>query len=170
MVGCSECGGFVEANFVKHPGGSFVPASDEDKEFADKIGAGEVVKLKMTRMRNYRFFKKWMSLVRLAFDFWEPPELPNDPEKRWMKNITPEKNFDRFRKDLTIRAGYYDATYRLDGSVRIEAKSVSWGSMSEDEFEKLYSATIDVVLDQIYKNETAETLEYLVDQVMAYAA
>ena len=160
----------MEAKFIKLPGGYLVPASDEDKEFVDKIKVGTVVKLKFTRFRNYQFHKKWMSLVRLAYDSWEPPELPEDPEKRWMKKVTPQKNFDRFRKDLTIRAGYYDASYRLDGTVRIEAKSVSWVSMSEEEFEKLYSATINVVLDQIYKNETAETLEFLVDQVMAYAA
>ncbi len=168
----------MEANFIKHPGGSFVPASDEDKEFADKIGAGEVVKFKFTKMRNYQFFKKWHSLVRLAFDYWEPPELPEDPEKRWMKKITPEKNYERFRKDLTIRAGYYDATFRLDGTVRIEADSIAWGSMTEETFKKLYSATINVVLAQIYLWDTeeaedqtpAEWLESLVDQVMAYAA
>ncbi len=160
----------MEAHFIKHPGGSFVPAYDEDKDFADKIKAGEVVKLKLTRMRNYQFFKKWWSLVQLAYDYWEPPELPDDHEKKWMKDVTPEKNLDRFRKDLIIRAGYFDAFYRLDGTVRIEAKSISFASMSEDEFEKLYSATIDVVLDQIYREYTKEMLESLVDQVMSYAA
>ncbi len=160
----------MEAHFIKHPGGAFVPASDEDKEFADKIGAGEVVKLKFTRMRNYQFFKKWHSLVRLAFDYWEPPELPDDPEKPWMKEVTLQKSYERFRKDITIRAGYFYATYRLDGTVRIEAESIAWGSMTEETFEKLYSATIDVVLGQIYMNYTEEMLESLVDQVMAYAA
>lgn len=160
----------MEANFIKHPGGAFVPASDEDKEFADKIRAGEVVRLKFTRMRNYQFFKKWHSLVRLAFDYWEPTELPEDPEKRWMKNVTPQKNYERFRKDITIRAGYFYAVYRLDGTMRIEAESIAWGSMTEETFEKLYSATIDVVLGQIYMDYSEEMLESLVDQVMSYAA
>jgi len=31
----------VEANFVKYPGGSFVPATETDKELADKIKTGE---------------------------------------------------------------------------------------------------------------------------------
>ena len=87
-----------------------------------------------------------------------------------MKDVTPQKNYERFRKDITIRAGYFYATYRLDGRWRIEAESIAWGSMTEETFEKLYSATIDVVLGQIYMNYTEKMLESLVDQVMAYAA
>jgi len=162
--------GTVIAHFVKHPGGSFVPATDEDKAFADKIGAGEIVKLKMTRARNYQFHKKYFSLLNLAFDFFEPPPIPGDPEKKWMKDVVPEKNFERFRKDIAILAGYYDATYRVDGSVRIEAKSISFGSMSEDEFERLYSATVDVVLKHVCTQFTGKMLDEVVDQVLSFAA
>ncbi|KKK54623.1 hypothetical protein LCGC14_3082830, partial [marine sediment metagenome] len=49
-------------------------------------------------------------------------------------------------------------------------ESIAWGSMTEETFEKLYSATIDVVLGQIYMDYTEKMLESLVDQVMAYAA
>ena len=159
-----------EANFIKIPGGHLIPASDSDKEIVDKIKAGVVIRVKFSQMRNYGYHKKWFALANLAFDFWEPPELPADQTKSWMKNVTPQKNFDRFRKDLTIRAGYYDAFYRLDGTVRIEAKSISFGSMTQEEFEKLYSATVDVVLGQIYKDYSEEMLESLVDQVMSFAA
>lgn len=160
----------MEASFIKLPGGHLVPASDADKKIVDKIKAGQVLRFKFSRMRNYQFHKKWFALINLAFDYWEPPEIPEDPEKQWMKKVTPEKNFDRFRKDITIRAGYYDAFFRIDGTVRIEAKSISFADMSEDEFEKLYSATVDVVLGQIYKDYSEEMLESLVDQVLAFAA
>jgi len=160
----------VKANFVKTREGYLIPVSEEDKELLDKIGAGEIVQLTYSRMRNYRFHKKWFALVNLAYDYWEPIPLPDDPEKKWMRDITPERNFERFRKDITIRAGYYNAFYRIDGTVRIEAKSISWASMNEDEFEKLYSATIDVVLGQFYINYTEEMLDSLVDQAMAFAA
>ena len=159
----------MEANFIKLTGGHLVPASDQDKAIIDKIKVGQVLKFTFTRMRNYKFHKKWFALVGLAFDYWEPTALPDDPEKKWMKRVTPEKNFDRFRKDITIRAGHYDAYYRLDGSVRIEAKSISFGDMSEETFEKLYSDTINVVLKQIYKNYTEDDLNSLVAQVMSFS-
>ena len=160
----------MEANFIKIQGGHLVPASDQDKEIVDKIKAGQVVSVKFSRMRNYQFFKKWWALVNFAFDYWESPELHADPERKWMKKVKPEKNLDRFRKDLTILAGYYEAHYRLDGSVRIEAKSISFSNMSEDEFEKLYSATIDVVLKSVCTQYTEEMLDSVVDQALSFAA
>ena len=160
----------VKANFLKLPNGSLVPASDADKELLDKIKSGQIVTLIYSRMRNYQFHKKWWALVSFAFDYWEPPEIEPDPEKKWMKSVTPEKSMERFRKDLTIMAGYYDATYRVDGSVRIEAKSISFGSMSEDEFEKLYSATVDVVLKHVCTQFTGKMLDEVVDQVLSFAA
>ena len=154
----------MEANFTKLANGSLVPASEADAELLTKIKIGAIVKLKLTRMRNYKFHRKFFALVSFAFDYWEPAEIP-DP--RW-PDIIPEKNMDRFRKDLIIRAGYYDATYRLNGDIRIEAKSIAFANMSEDEFEKLFSATIDVVLKEVCTQYTDEMLRGVVDQTLAF--
>jgi len=69
-------------------------------------------------------------------------------DPRW-KGIVPEKSFDRFRADIQILAGHYEAKYRIDGSVRIESKSVSFARMTDKSFEELYSAVIDVGLKHI---------------------
>ena len=49
---------------------------------------------------------------------------------------------------------------------------MSFGNMDQDEFEGLYSKTIDVVLTRIYRsvmpNMTAEKLRAAVDAVLAY--
>lgn len=166
----------MKINLVKVVGGAefaataLVPVTDEDRELLGKIGAGEIVTVELRRMRNYQFFRKWWALVNFAFDYWEPPNLPDDPDRTWLRKVAPQKSKDRFRKDLTILAGYYDAHYRLDGSVRIEAKSISFGSMTEDEFEKLYSATIDVVLKHVLTNYTEPELQYVVDEALRFAA
>ena len=83
--------------------------------------------------------------------------------------VCPQKNPERFRKDVIILAGYFDATYRLDGDVRIEAKSISFASMSEDEFEKLYSATIDVILKHVCTQFDGKMLDEVVEQALAFA-
>ena len=154
----------AEGHFIKLPNGALVPANDTDKELLDKIKAGQVVKLTLTRIRNYQFHKKFFAMLNFAFDYWEPEE---GAVNKW--GVDPEKNFDRFRKDVIVLAGYYDATHRLNGDVRIEAKSISFGSMSEDEFEKLYSSCVDVILKHVCTQYDGKMLDQVVDQAMAFA-
>ncbi len=154
----------MDAHFIKLPNDALVPASEEDKELLSKIKAGRVVKLTLTRIRNYKFHKKFFALLDFAYSYWEPDE---GSFNKW--GVVPEKNPERFRKDVIILAGYFDATYRLDGDVRIEAKSISFASMSEDEFEKLYSATIDVILKHVCPQFDGKMLDEVVDQAMSFA-
>jgi len=158
----------AEAFFIKQPNGTLMPAYDSDRELMSKIKIGAPVKLKLTRARNYKFHRKYFALVNFAFDYWEPTKI-EDAESKWLRHVTPEKNLDRFRADLTILAGHHNAFFRVDGSTRIEAKSISFGSMSEDEFEKLYSATIDVILKHICTEFTGKMLDEVVDQALAFA-
>ena len=96
---------------------------------------------------NIKFHRKFFALMHLAFDYWEPPK--HGEGSALSDKMAIERNFDRFRYDVTILAGYYDATYRLNGDVRLEAKSISFGSMSEDDFEDLYSKVIDVIINRV---------------------
>ena len=59
-------------------------------------------------------------------------------------------NSDRLRKDLIIEAGFYDEWTDLQGVVQREAKSISFGSMKEDEFQDLYSRVIDVIVQYFH--------------------
>ena len=56
-----------------------------------------------------------------------------------------------YRANLTVLAGFYDSYYKIDGSVRIEAKSLSYGSMKQEEFEQFYNAVINAALKNIFK-------------------
>ena len=156
----------MEAHFIKAQN-SLIPATEEDAELLKKIKLGEVVKLKYTKARNYQFHKKFMALMQLAFDYWEVPEESTAPV--YLRDTHPQKNFERFRKDITILAGYYDSTFRVNGDVRIEAKSIAFGSMDEEEFEKLYNACIDVILKKVCTNYSEDELRSVVDQVLGFA-
>ena len=153
----------MEAHFIKMPNNALVPAGDQDAELLSKIKQGEVVKLKLTRVRNYLFHKKFFVMLNLGFDYWEPSGSFN----KW--GVVPEKNFDRFRKDVIVLAGYYEATYRLNGDTRIEAKSISFSNMDETTFEELYSACIDVILKHVCSQFDGQMFDDVVDQVMALA-
>ena len=153
----------MEAHFIKSGPYSLQCASEADAELLTKIKAGEVVKLKLTRPRNYLFHKKFFAMLNFAYDYWDPKVSFN----KW--DIEPAKNFDRFRKDVIVLAGFFDYTYRLNGDTRFEAKSISFGSMSEDEFEKLYSACVDVILQYVCTQYDGKMLDEVVEQAMAFA-
>ena len=153
----------MDAFFIK-TGHALAPASEADAELLSKIKAGETVKLTLTRPRNVGFHRKFFALMNLAFDYFEPP--PHGEGSALAERIEVQKNFDRFRKDITILAGHYEATYRLNGDVRVEAKSISFGSMSQDEFEHLYSKCIDVILAKVCTQFTEEQLRKSVEDMV----
>ena len=140
----------MEAIFKK-VNGALHPANESDREILKKFPAGSPVRVKITRVRNYEFLKKYFALLNLAFDYWEPDE-----------DHVGEKNFERFRKDVIILAGFYEQYVRVDGSTRIEPKSISFGSMSEDEFADLYTKTIDALVKYVLPRFTGQELRDLV--------
>ena len=154
----------MEAFFTKLPNASFIPASEDDAELLSKVKVGETVRLTLVRPRNIRFHRKFFALINLAFDYWEPPK--HGEGSAWAESMPIERNLDRFRKDVTILAGYYDATYRLNGDVRLEAKSISFGSMSEDDFEALYSKVIDVIINRVCTQYTEYELRKQVEDMV----
>jgi phosphoribosyl 1,2-cyclic phosphodiesterase len=151
------------------PSGLFQPASQSDLDQTKSLKVNYPYRITLKRVRNYEFHKKVMALFSYAFSIWEPPEnKANNLIK--LSGITPDKSFDRFRKDLTILAGYYDATYRLNGEVRFEAKSLSFAKMSEDEFEELYKKLIDVIVKHVLNNYSEDDLEEVLENIEAFDA
>jgi len=139
-----------------------MPIDPDSVAWFNKLKPGEVVMAEFKKVRNYQFHKKYFALLTVAFDNWEPGEINSKYGK-------PEKNFDRFRKDLIILAGFYENTVRLDGSVRIEPKSISFAKMSAEEFAGLYSKTIDVLIKFVYKqNMDHEKLNQIVESYLMF--
>jgi hypothetical protein len=156
----------AELIMIRLHSGGLIPATDEDAEALRKIKAGTAVRVEVRQIRNYKFLQKWFTLAKYAFDIWSETVPPQE-----YKGHPVRPSFDRFRKDLIILSGRFDATYNARGEVRLEAKSISFASMSEDEFERLYSETISVVLGKILGGTrmTEDQLRNHVDNVLAYA-
>ena len=143
-----------DAFFLKTTARTLMPASDHDAELLKHIKIGQPTKLTFKRVRNYEFHKKLFALLNLAFDYWNPDN-----------NQVGEKNFEQFREDIIILCGFYEQWIRLDGSTRVVAKSISFASMSAEDFEKLYTKTIDVIIKHVLRNYTGDMLRSIVDQV-----
>lgn len=127
----------------------------------DTIKNGEIVSAEIKRPRNYEFHKKFFALLNYAYECWEPGDIE-------YKGKLVGKNFDRFRKDITILAGYYEVVTNIKGEAKAEPKSISFGSMSEDEFAELYSKTVDVIIKHILKNYTREDIDHVIENIIGF--
>ena len=132
------------------------------EEWDRKNKIGEEVKAPWKRRRQLWRHKKYFALLKIAFDNWTPGKIDS-------KYGTPEKNFDRFRKDLAILCGYYSIVVRLDGSTRVEADSISFAKMSEQTFRDLFSKTVDLLIKNVYNGKmTPEKMDDLVNKYLDF--
>lgn len=152
----------TEIMIMKTLGGALVPCDPQAAEFIQKLKVGAGVRAKVSKARNTFFHRKFFALLNHAFEAWEPVQ-------KAYKGIGIQKNFNQFRKDVTILAGFYEANIRLNGEIRMEAKSINFASMSQDEFEHLYSKTIDVILSRILTNYTRDDLENVINQILSFS-
>ena len=154
-----------EIIFIKNALGYLVPANDEEAGKLKRFKAGATIRGQYSEMRNGKFWRKWWTLAELGFNYWtETAEMPEHKGQRI------EPNFEKFRKDLTILAGFWHPVPSINGEVKAEADSISWAKMNEDTFEKLYSATITALLKYIYQQDmTEDKLREWVDSILAYA-
>ena len=155
----------AEALLFRTPSGSLAPADDESRALIETLKIGAPVRAKLARARNLQFHRKVFALFKLAFDSWEPGDTKE------YKGRHVEKNFDRFRKDLLILAGFYKATYNIKGDVRLEAESISFASMSEDRFQQVFKAVLNVVWKHVlqqagYKSEA--DVERVVEELLRF--
>jgi hypothetical protein len=139
-------------------GGIFKPATAQDADLLSRFKTGDIMAAKVTRTRNAGFHRKFFALLNIGFDAFES-------HAEWKGEVV-KKNFERFREDVTILAGYYDLVPRINGEVKAEAKSISFASMKPDDFEKLYNEVANVILTRVLTNYTKDDLDNVVDQIM----
>lgn len=154
-----------EIRLMRTSSGALVPMDDEEAAKIKRIKAGSVVTATLVQMRNGKFFRKWWALAKFAFDIW----ADTVPAEEY-KGVEVKPEFERFRKDLTIMAGYYRPVFDARNQMHLEAESISWASMDEDKFERFYSQTINVILGKVLMGRglTDAAIRAHVDRVMEF--
>ena len=115
---------------VKQLNGTFIPAYDSDKELMSNIKVGEIYKYKFSKPRNIKFHRKFFALINLVY-----------------QNQEHYSSIEHLRRDLTIESGYYNVRVnKFTGEEIIEPKSISFASMDEIEFGKLYGKFLVTVI------------------------
>ena len=136
---------------IKLAGGILSPACDMELEKLNKFKSGCQYTVEIKNTRNPLFHKKVFSFLHHCFEYWS-----SDREF-----LSESRQFDVFRSHLTVLAGFYDEYVSIHGEVRIEAKSLSYASMNQAEFEELYNALIQAAMRNIFHTADEETYNRL---------
>lgn len=157
----------TDVYMVKTPGGILIPSTDECREAMQKLPNGVEHKVSITRPRNIKFHRKMFALFRCGYEIW-CETVDTNKEYKGCKVMT---DFHQFRADVLILAGYYQATFRTDGSVRFNAKSLSFHSMDDEEFERAFNDVLNVILRKVIPSHgiTPEQMRAYVDNVISFA-
>lgn len=100
-------------------------------------------------------------MMQVGFNAFEPAITEYN-------GVPVQKNFDRFRKDIIIASGFYDFEVCINGQPKAVAKSISFSSMGEEEFEKVYNACCNAILERVLKNYTKDDLDQVVSEMMRF--
>lgn len=125
----------------------FIPATEQDKEKAVKIGQGEIVDVKYSTNRNALFHRKYFALLNIGFE-----------------NQDEVINFELYRAKVLIAIGYCDFIFTETGQINYIPKSISYESLPDNnDFERLvYNPSLDYIAKKLYL-----TNEQLADEVQA---
>lgn len=134
---------------MKNAGGVFCPADEMYLPDLQSFKNGEIYEIELKRTRNPAFHRKVFAFFKFCFNHWAA-------DKTEWKHFDERKQFDTFRKHLTVLAGFYESTYNIKGDLRIEAQSLSYGNMEQAEFESCYKALISAAIKHIFNDSTDE--------------
>ena len=133
----------MQIDLVKHPGGVFSPVNDRDIERLHRFKNGDTYTADIKLPRNPRVHRKVMAFFGFCFSHW-------CAERAGLGSADETTQFNRFRKDLTILAGFYDTVTNIRGEVRAEAKSLAYAQMEQEEFERCYSSLINAAIKHVF--------------------
>lgn len=137
----------MQIDLVKHPGGVFSPANETDLERLQRFKNGETYVAEIKLTRNPDFHRKVMAFFGFCFAHW-------CANRAGLEHMDEHSQFDRFRKDLTILAGFYVQTVRLNGEIRTEAESLAYASMDQEKFERVFNALINAAIKHVFAGTT----------------
>jgi len=135
----------MKITLIKQSDNTFKLAYPSDYENAKRIKRDVELECEIKKKRNYEFHKKFFALINLVF-----------------QNQERYRVFEDLREDLIIEAGFFSRRTNLEGDEVKKAKSISFSSMDEYEFNQLYDAVINVIIKH-FKFEKRAIEENLIE-------
>jgi len=117
--------------FARNTLQGLVPLYPADFDIKRKLKIGQDYEVEIKNPRNLGFHKKFFALLNIG-----------------QENTQLDMPFDAYRRYITIKAGYYNA-YQTPKGLYYDAKSISFASMTQEEFEDVYSRVLDKIIEDI---------------------
>jgi len=109
--------------------GALRPVDQASEEIMNGLPLGEPFKVKVSRPRNLNQHRKFYALLQVVFE---------------NQSIYP--TIDALLAVIKITLGHCDIVKLPNGDMAPVVKSISFASMPQDDFNRFYSQTVDLVL------------------------
>lgn len=129
----------MEIHLTKHDG-RLCPATTGDAVLIGQLPVDTPLRCAITRQRNYRFHRKFFKLIDMAY-----------PHSGHVSK-------EAFLDDLKILVGHCDKVVRMDGSVWLRPRSISFAKMDEDSFSQFYDSCLTVLMEHVFTGSDPEDI------------
>lgn len=108
-----------------------VPLFPADFDEKRKLKLGEDYQVEVTNPRNVGYHRRFFAMLNVGHE-----------------NTSLDMPFDTYRKYMIVKAGFFTA-YQTPKGIYYDPNSISFASMSQDEFEEVYSRVLDKVIEDV---------------------
>ena len=126
----------------------FNPLGADSFKKSLKLNPGDYIEVETWQERNINFHRKYFSFLNTVVYF-----MPEGEKYDRFRNI------DALRKELMIMIGEVEIHVSFSGDQNLIPKSISFKSMDNEEFERVYSASIDAALKYFLHDISKENFE-----------
>ena len=130
----------MKIEVIKHIGGTLTPVDEIAYEDLQKLKTGEQYEISIKLTGRPAFHRKTFAFFKFCYAHWSGGNKSQDEKTQ----------FKAFRNELTILAGFYNEYYSIAGELRVEAKSLSYASMNDEEFSAHYNALINAAMANLF--------------------
>lgn len=140
--------------YLKRSLSGFIPADEASSELMRKYKVGEAYRAEMVRPRDGVAHRRYWALINIV-----------------LQNTEQFKSAELLHQYLKIRAGHCTPVVnKSTGEVYLIPASISYSTLDEVEFQKVWRAVVDVVCEEIIPGITEAEIEYEIQKVCGLAA
>lgn len=151
----------ADIHLIKTPAG-LAPSDAIAAEWFNKVPIGKPVNAIVRLPRNGKFHRKFFAMLNAAYVNHDWPDVQSQ--------FGPVKtSFEMFREYVTVKSGHYDMDLTPTGEIRARAKSINFAKMDDEEFSRLYSDVLDVILAEFLTNWSERDMDQAVNVMLGFA-
>lgn len=144
---------------IKNAGGVFCPADEMYLDKLKRFENGGLYEVEFKKTNNPKLHRKLFAFFKFCFEHYSS-------ENSEVECADEAKQFNHFRKRLTILAGFFDEFINFDtGEIHREAQSLKWDEMDDIERGECLSAVINAAIKYVF-NDTKD--ENVLNQLYAF--